>query len=395
MNIESIINFLKEDTDFNFIGIGVTPLHVNGIDAAIEYLNSDGIEVNGYVLMMEHKATGRAIAPSSFNNEIEKINYLEFENKEENRIGLLKKVCRVLVPFKSKRHVSNKRIVYLVSPDISYKWVSYLEAVDRSIEIRYILIDDGAGSYVDKLKNVVYSLKYERVEKREATSKYFVSLVKTYVKYFYDKMFISLLKKRENLVVATLFIKSIKDGTLKRNTRIMGCYRKSFKKQGEGISKEILNLYEDCILINTQCLEECGMTNGVLDFEVYKRVIDELNMHMQVPIIIKPHPREMRAEKYMELNAKVHYGNDYAQEAILANLSVLPRCVISIFSSTLLNATGIFDIPAVSLAKIVLKEDIDQVFEAQLLEFISEHEKFLLFPETVEELLQILCLSNN
>lgn len=59
-------------------------------------------------------------------------------------------------------------------------------------------------------------------------------------------------------------------------------------------------------------------------------------------------------------------------------------------SSTLLNAYGLFDIPAISLAKIMIREDINSVFAGQLNDFIDQYKNVFIFPENMDELKDVL-----
>lgn len=136
-------------------------------------------------------------------------------------------------------------------------------------------------------------------------------------------------------------------------------------------------------MVNTQCLAENKITDGHLDLNLYEKVVD-IAREIGLSVVLKPHPRELNVEKYKRLRIKL-IPSDTAQEAILANLEEKPKCIVSIFSSALLNAWGLFDIPAISLAKIMLKEEINEEFRRQLMDFIKQYNGVFLFPESYEK----------
>ena len=138
------------------------------------------------------------------------------------------------------------------------------------------------------------------------------------------------------------------------------------------------------MLFNTQCLFENKMSDGKTDLELY-RLVSECTKSLGLKVALKPHPRELDLKKYSDFNIDIIPAN-ISQEALLANTTDKPACVISIFSSTLLNAYGIFDIPVISLAKIFIKMGVSSTVEAQLNDYIKRYEKNFIFPETVDEL---------
>ena len=67
-----------------------------------------------------------------------------------------------------------------------------------------------------------------------------------------------------------------------------------------------------------------------------------------------------------------------------------PACVISILSSALLNAYGLFDISAISFSRIMIQRDIYSTYKEQVLDFEKQYKKVFMFPDIIEELKRIL-----
>ena len=197
------------------------------------------------------------------------------------------------------------------------------------------------------------------------------------------------LYKGESLINANIFLKTNWKGKMKltANMEFAPYYIYALKRYP--IANINLSKYENSVIINTQNLLESNITDGVVDFNAYKKVsylLNETNEH----VVIKPHPREANVHKYETIGWELFAENNIAQEIILAKINKKPKCIIGIYSSTLLNAKGIFDIPVISLAKILLKEEISFAFRAELRKYVEMYESIVLFPQDYGELKTII-----
>ncbi len=61
MYIEDVEELLKNDEHCNFLAMVITPYHAVGVEAAVLYLQSIGVEAKGYVLLTAHPSTGMAV----------------------------------------------------------------------------------------------------------------------------------------------------------------------------------------------------------------------------------------------------------------------------------------------------------------------------------------------
>ena len=82
MTVDDICKQLVNNNKMNFIGVAITVLQANGIDACIKSFNAKGIELNGFVLLPPHHQTGRALTEQSFCNINSNIAVCEFEYKQ-------------------------------------------------------------------------------------------------------------------------------------------------------------------------------------------------------------------------------------------------------------------------------------------------------------------------
>ena len=263
---------------------------------------------------------------------------------------------------------------------IDYRWYEILSKVNPEKQIRFILIDDGDGSYINQFSNELYMELYEN---GDTPIKRIEALIKVSVREGTRSLLKKNLQKRGRLLDNRIFHVD-RDGRYVPNNHISEFYKNAFRVQGSRIDKSIIEKCENVVLFNTQCLYENKMSDGKTDLELY-RSVSECAKSLGLKVALKPHPRELDINKYSDFNIDIIPAN-ISQEALLANTTDKPVCVISIFSSTLLNAYGIFDIPVISLAKIFIKTGVSSIVESQLEDYIKRYEKNFIFPETIDEL---------
>lgn len=196
------------------------------------------------------------------------------------------------------------------------------------------------------------------------------------------------LKRNHNIIDNKMFLYDTKEG-FKRNDHINKFYCHVFYKNGDIKFRDKIKVFNNCILINTQCLVENGITDGKTDLKLYKEAIEILKNYNS-NIVIKPHPRELIPQKYMEFGCTLYMDNDKSQEVILANLENNPKAIISISSSTLLNASILFEIPVISLAKIMKNYEISYELKRELDDYIRQYKNTILFPGDFNELGEII-----
>lgn len=382
MDSKLLIDILKSNPGVQFIGCGITYLQLYGVNAAFEYLREKWDVKDGIFLSAPHATTGRVIYKDIFLNE--NLKYHTIDSMYFDHVyGMFKD--RILA-YKLIRRNEPTNLIYIASSSINYKWVNMINVAFPDKNIVFIVIDDGGGSYLNKTKDTLRTIMYENTELSLIRKNAIIA--KNIADGFYNRIFTKRLSKNRQLVDFRLF-RWNSNGCLERNNRAIPYYINELKRRTKGVEKGVKEVFEDNYLINTQCLVENMITDGVVDLKIYSEVVNIVN-NIGKKVILKPHPREIKIEKYGQLKCEIYSDNRHSQEIILASLDKPPKCIISIFSSTLLNAYGLFDIPAISLAKIVVKENINNVFRNQLEEFIEQYKNIFFFPETYMDLEIIL-----
>lgn len=374
------ISRLLKNKECNFLAFAVTPLHATGVDAAICYLRSIGVEPNGYIYVVKHTVTGSHLNESNFISLDSKIRivygnlfFREHQSKFVYIIELFKRV---------KKLDNAKKLVYIVWKE-TIPWIAPI-LKKLGYEYKYIKIDDGGGSYVSLIKNNLQQALAYRTECK--FFKKITAAIKSIANSVYTVRFEKKCKLNDRIVDFRLF--RYINNTFSNNSLSVPYYVEAFK--GQSIKNERdYSIFEDCILINTQCLKESNITDGIVDLELYQKVVSIIRKFNR-KVVVKPHPRELDIQKYLDIGCTVYSDNTFSQEVILASLTKKPCCVISIFSSTLLNATGLFNIPAISLAKIMLQYNLNEDLYSQLNEFISQYSSVVFFPSSFDELADLI-----
>lgn len=324
-----------------------------------------------------------------FDVECNNINFVRGKLTYSQRRSILIKIQDVICEIKSSK-------LKVVEHEIYVLWTDIIPAIYVALNnialhsIYFLRFDDGGGSYISWYKKEIQLLSYNK--EKNTFLKYFKFLIKIIWRTKVLKVIEMNLRKNNTYLDCRIFYN--KKNKFIRNKEIALIYQKVFKKSGEEICYGDIKMFEKCILFNTQCLFESNMTDAVADLKLYEKVI-RIAQKYNSNIVLKTHPREIKTEKYENLGIQVYKNKDYSQEEIIANLERLPCCIISIFSSTLLNAKGIFNIPAISMAKLFLKEHINITVKRQLNEYIKMYEGIVEFPDSFEELEQLLYVYNN
>lgn len=377
---EQIIEEIVHDDKINYIAFAITKFHAIGVMSSIQYLKSEGIHLNGKIYIGEHAITGCHLQKEDFlfDDSISNISVCFGESTFRLRRGLIPKYNSYF-----SRIIKSYRRVYIVCVNPLFGLVEELKKY--GIECVLICIDDGTATY---LNPYIASLQYCETQRKNNELSHIiykgVSLLKTCLITRRKKQFIN----NNRLIEFYLFHEC--DGMLKRNDKYAKFYLEALKMHNKAEDIEQLH---SCILINTQCFKECNLTDGIVDLILYKKAINIIKKYNS-NIVIKPHPREVGYAKYSEMNCVVLEKVNNTQEEMLASLDSndLPKCIISVSSSTLLNASGIFGIPAISLAKIFQNEDISSGMRDNNNDYIKQYANMIQIPNNFEEFEQLIKL---
>lgn len=383
----TLINMLRENSECNFIAYGNTVLHACGIDAAVKYLHNIGIDLNGYILMGEHGVTGRVLTRKHFVTKDEGIEYLNIIASEYRDFANKSRRVRLFL----KNSPNTSRVIYVVRTEIDPDWHTFIQYIFPDAKIIHIIIDDGAATYEDPSKSALQYLRLNGEKGIGRLVQYPYLRLKLWYRVFCLKMWKRKYERNGEYICGAIYNKNVnKNGKIEfqKNEPFSKLYSEVFMESPLVISEEFINMFESTILVNTQCLKENNLTDGKVDYKVlqdFLRCVEDSN----TKVIIKPHPREQNPQKYEGLGCGVVYER-VSQEVILARLKQKPKCIVSFYSSLLLNAYGLFNVPAISLARMLMKEDISQALRIELDEYYRNYKSVIYFPENYNELKELL-----
>lgn len=362
----------------NFIAFAITPLQSHGVDAAIYYLREKGIDPNGYIYILPHVTTGRCLNKDSFVSISQTIKVVNGCNKfsyNRTKKEIFTERVALLKYFSNKE----RKTIYVIWTEVLPSVLSIV--LQLGYNCIFIIIDDGSGSYTNSFLNGFQTAILCENHSKISTK------IKTAFRELINRLFISLmtrkLKKKGQLTDFCIFV--YKKRYFEKNELAVRYYKRALKRQLKMETPIEFKEFSKSILINTQCLFESNMTNGIVDLELYKDAVKIVKKYNE-KILVKPHPREMNIRKYEDIGCDLIKEMEYSQEVILSNLKEMPLCIISVFSSTLLNATGLFGVPAISLAKLMLRKNISKNMVGVLKKYIRQYDNIILFPDSWEEL---------
>ena len=386
ITLDTICKTINENKNINFIGLALTVLQANGINACAIDFEKKHIKLYGYVLLLSHPQTGRLLTKDSFCCLDSDVEVYEFDYQNKKDLGKICKECGYAI--RSAKKNNKERVIFVACTAANYKWINYLEKNIPDCKVSFVILDDGGTSYSNRFKDNLQIALYSG-----SKHKFLKYIILIGLKVIYINALERQLLKKNRIIDNRLF--SIKKQSGKcvfiRNKSIADCYYQLYKEYSDIIPDEVKRMFDNSIVVNTQCLKENGITDGVVDYELYKDAIRELK-GLGRNIVVKTHPRELDTDKYKQFGCDLYTDASFSQESIIASTVNKPVCLISIYSATLLNSQGIFDIPVISLAKILLDcSNVDKVFEKQLKDYIKQYEDVVVFPKTINEVKAVIA----
>lgn len=355
-------------------GIAGTPWNAMGIDAYFWSLNENRENVEGTIYIRSHKATGISVSDKNFKVNINGIRYeILKKNKESVVTSIFRRVKTLWIYLRINPIEENEKITVLCPGAPDYEWIMRLNSYKKKENVEFIIVDDGfynpakEGNRLEKLyRKCIYEhllKKYKVVDRRILLEEDWVTQLGIKKAYEYEK--------------------ADKDNIINDYINIFGFYK-------DLLPKDVLNKYEGAVIVSTQSFDDSDEISEKA-LQLYESLY-EILIETGNKVILKPHPREHNIDKYKYIGYEVdsEIKGMITQEVIIANLKEKPKCVISISSATLGNAKLFYDIPAISLAKIIVKEIISTSLKDEMSEYINAFENQWIMPEDLSDFKNML-----
>lgn len=384
MNDGEVIELLRRMEKCNFIACAISPWHANGIDASINLFKDKGVSLSGFIFMSHHPVTGKCITEDNFTCNSNNIQFIDarFESKSWRE----KICCNVLAMTKllfSKNKGKHDFYVFMTSyPD--YNWINIIKTAKPDSNIKYVIVDEGCGGYFNnKLKIWVSS----HISEESKSAFFSVNRIKLYIlgicRIIPKKIMLSVLKKSGGYYNHNLFLVN-KGQNVELNETIAVYYKKVFDKMRLKISLGKKDDYKNSVLINTQCLMEDGAIDRNQDMQAYCQlfeIVDELGLN----VLLKRHPRELNPDRYKEFNLPQIKETKYSQEVLISEDNK-PLVVVGIYTSSLVTLKVLYNVPSISLARMVLNNGVGERLQRDLGAFYQIYKDTIMFPKNKSEL---------
>ena len=362
-----------EEEEISILAFAITPWHALGVEACIYNIMQEESTLKGYVLIIDHPITGRALTEENFrysqslgiqvavlkSGSTKRTIFEKIKNKVE-------KYSFYCFPFLYRQY---KQPLYLLKPlEPYYEMVPKICKINCNLKI--YITDEGLGSYLNSPLTWWKSIFIEAGIKR--------GILSTWHLFVRNPYFNRVLRRFEYRKFQLL---TYQNKTWVENQEAVIAFRKIM--EFDQVKTES-DFYGNAIVINSDMLYACGALSEDADLAQYKK-ISEFAAKTDTTLILKPHPRETKLDRYQELVCMIDTRYELAQEAILSGVASKPLCVIGLGSTTLVTAKLFFDIETISLNKIIGTKNLlknKKYFEP----FNRTFGNVIFIPETEEEL---------
>ena len=307
--------------EYNFLSGGITPLHLISQKVFIKYLTEKGALKKGVVIQSPHRLTGYCGSwdeLSKYNKDIE-VYRLE-ENKCDNFVQkMLTLFCDFCYLLKYWINRPNDKKIFYYGNIAFVKFERRMELVPVNYRINYLIGEEGLSSYIG-FPSVNHQSKINNLK---------------------NKIFQYVSK---DILRINLFMFE-KDGShLSPNPLSFKFYKEVFNEMF--VPQDLVKSLEGSVIVCTNCFD-VHTYQVVNDLEILSEM-DVYCKNKHINLIIKPHPRE-KIDRYKSIGLQVVDDNQYPMEAIIANMENKPICILSYYSTLLVECIYMWEIPAYSL----------------------------------------------
>ncbi len=367
---KDIAEQIKTDSEINFIGRAMTPLHVLGVETFLLSLIERGIKCKGYILTVAHCQTGLALNENSFHSSLyEGVEPIYMEDLGEPK-------GKILTLLHAKKHDESNQTFYYANPyRVELGYISELLNLRPHDRLEITVTEEGIASYGSNPYKLTRALVIGLGVKQSIRFLLEASIKDRY-----------LTKNIERALGISYFLMLNKvDGRWKKNEIYA---RNVIKILSSNDRKEDEAKYEDAIVFCPSPLYEAGIIKKRQDLKIYCEIIDMLGRDKKY--IVRPHPREKDKEAYAVLGCTVDDRLSSSLEEILAELKNKPRFIIGDSSTALVNASALFGIRTISINKLFDRSILSD--KNYFYSFNSLFSNICSIPNSFDELRESMCI---
>ncbi len=329
MNRYTLIQYICNH-ELDFVAFAMTPFHLVGIKAYLQYLHENGYEkVKGILLISRHKKNGYILR----SNEIKFEKFCEatvgyYDDAHENIETKVKLIHEIFGGIKRKRKEKGKKALYLIHQAVPRIYLC-IECIGKTnYFVHNVVTDDGISSHFGMLHwakmtardndSIFMGIKYIILRMTGQAIQKCYSIPITNFSFFspqrlFDKKIIEMYKK-------VLENENLQCGIMEKEKYILY------------LSQPIDDVYTQKALLN--------IANAVLSYYKGKNY----------KIYVKLHPREQQLGLTDDMDV-VYLDKHLSVESIIANTVNKPDYIIGWSSTSLLTLSAFWDINCYSLYK--------------------------------------------
>lgn len=359
-----LVRKLKRDRNIDYLAIVTSSWHYLSALSTIKWLKEKRGVVKGIILVAAHPKDGYII-----NEEILKQSQTDDQEIYDFKFGALAASWEVR-SYLLKRREKGKPFYILrpVMPKLEFSVFLYNSDVRKNIV--HITIEEGLATYMRDWRGWAF----EELKSFDLPGLWNQVSMRTWKKVLCE----ILLRKNSEFIENTIFVK--RKNELIENKRSIYYLKKTLNQLARKCDLTGYEYYSDSIIV---CTQPYGEQNGILQNADLKAIegLCEIANEMECRVVIKPHPREKDINKYEKIGCIVDQKGDIPLELILGGVFPKPRCVVGITTTTLITGKLFWNIPSISLARLVGRENYAKEVLPEIDNFCSTFSNMVQIPD--------------
>lgn len=378
ISYQQLMRLLREEqqagTPPDFVAVAMTSWHVMGILSVLLRFYDTGKVKKGIIVIERYYELGWAVSEELFA-------LLGGRDIRIVRLTDLPKLSRGSF-LHWALNTPKKRTAqdfYCLVPQVPMPLLSRdLERMFRSRSIVTVIVDEGLGTYTRSVWGFVHLCTSDLGNWGER-----FNVASEWTQRYAAK---GVLSCAHRLIDCNLFRKL--PLRIAANDPAIAAYRRMYRDMGKGIDFSDYSHYRDAVIVSGQAYTSSGVMYENEDVSVLTGICSYLRAK-QVPVIIKPHPREMHRERYqplLDMGCLLESDQQYPMELILANLKGRPRGIVGMTSTPLITAKLFWGIPTYSIVRLLrpghMRKDLGKEMDSFRMKF-RKYVKMITAPEEI------------
>lgn len=343
----------------NFLFIGDSVLHIASFNSFVKYMQEQGVSLygvicNGIPINRMQQYDARNILGLDPNDYVYLENGTDVDLREypqETILDSVQLLCSLI--GRKDIHDSYEASLNTLFAEATSKFYVLYPGTDRlkehiwneallsGKEVIRVVLEEGVGTYTQTPRTWFDLTIAKTISKLSRALKY----IRWYTMLPLRKCLDRLLRQKTRCVRFCVFDYD-DDGCLIANDVVAENLEKVFQTTGEEKYIEPRDFKGKVIIATTMLFEESSSQS--IETSTYNKVID-LCYKNEIEVVIKPHPRDNKLDKYRQLGAEVIDDGCTSLESLLAHARSMPLAIVGMQSSSQIIANSLWGVEAIFL----------------------------------------------